>query len=393
MPVSPVPAGPPDPVHPDYGGACLTSLGAALLSETAREKARGAPPPEWLPVAAHGANQIVLLVLDGLGWEQLVARPKLAPVLTGADGIEGWITSVAPTTTACALTSVATGRPPCDHGLFGYRLAARDTEIMNVLKWTLGTVSQRDARQALPASTFQPYPPFPGASHPVPVITRSEFGGTGFTAAHLGSSPLRGYRVVSSLIVGIRRALSAGEPFMYAYYDGIDKVAHEHGLDEHYDAELKAVDSLVGDIAAELPPGAALVVTADHGQIDVGTNVELLGSEMMEGIAFMSGEGRFRWLHVRRHAQEDLYAIATELYRASTWVMTRDELVDGGWFGGPLRDGIIGRLGDIALVPHAPIAFLDPADTGETRLQARHGSLTRDEMLVPLVTIARDGTI
>jgi hypothetical protein len=39
----------------------------------------------------------------------------------------------------------------------------------------------------------------------------------------------------------------------------------------------------------------------------------------------------------------------------------------------------------VALIPHAPIAFIDPADTGENRLQSRHGSLTRDELLVPLL--------
>ncbi len=64
--------------------------------------------------------------------------------------------------------------------------------------------------------------------------------------------------------------LAGGEPFIYAYYDGIDKVAHEHGLGEHYDAELRAVDRLVGDIAASCPAGAVLVVTADHGQVDIG---------------------------------------------------------------------------------------------------------------------------
>ncbi len=50
------------------------------------------------------------------------------------------------------------------------------------------------------------------------------------------------------------------------------------------------------------------------------------------------------------------------------------------------------RLGDVALIPHGPIAFIDPADTGESRLQSRHGSLTSDEMLVPLVVLTGDGT-
>ena len=107
----------------------------------------------------------------------------------------------------------------------------------------------------------------------MPVVSKAEFGGTGFTAAHLGNSPLHGYKVLSSLPVEVGRLLRSGEPFVYAYYDGLDKVAHGSGLGDLYDAELRAVDRLVGDVAAELPDGAVLVVTADHGQIDVGSRL------------------------------------------------------------------------------------------------------------------------
>ena len=102
------------------------------------------------------------------------------------------------------------------------------------------------------------------------MVSKDEFGGTGFTAAHLGNSPLSGYKVLSSLPVEVGRLLREGERFVYAYYDGIDKVAHGSGLGDLYDAELRAVDRLVADLVAELPAGAVLVVTADHGQIDVG---------------------------------------------------------------------------------------------------------------------------
>ena len=191
----------------------------------------------WLPAMAVRARQVVLLVLDGLGWEQLRARADLAPTLSAAEGIDRAITSVAPTTTACALTSITTGRPPCDHGLLGYRLAV-DDEILNALRWTLGSGRAADVRRTMPAQRIQPLPPFVGASRPVPVVSKAEFGGTGFTAAHLGNSPLHGYKVLSSLPVEVGRLLRSGEPFVYAYYDGLDKVAHGSGLGDLYDAEL-----------------------------------------------------------------------------------------------------------------------------------------------------------
>ena len=107
----------------------------------------------------------------------------------------------------------------------------------------------------------------------------------------------------------------------------------------------------------------------------------------MHMVDFLSGEGRFRWLHARPGAADDLLALCDERYGDTTWVRSRDQLEDDGWFGGPLGDGFAERLGDVALIPFEPIAFVDPADTGENRLACRHGSLTTDEMLVPLVAL------
>src|SRR5579883_3438524 len=368
---------PSGPILPDYRGACISNLMAALTSGDGEA-------PDWLPELARLAERTVLLVLDGLGWEQLRARAALAPALSGAQGVERPVTSVAPTTTATALTSITTGRPPCDHGVLGYRMAAAG-EILNVLRWTVGRGEGQDARRALPARRLQSLPPFTGRDRPVPVVSRAEFGGTGFTAAHLGDAPLHGYKVPSSLPVEVDRLVRAGETFVYAYYDGMDKVAHSSGLGDHYDAELRATDALVADLVDRLPAGTVVVVTADHGQIDIGLQLELLGRDLMAGIELLSGEGRFRWLHARPGAVPDLVAGATERYGDTTWVVERDRILDEGWFGGPLSPPLLERIGDVALVPHAPIAFVDPADTGESRLQSRHGSLTADEMYVPVL--------
>ncbi len=376
------------PVLPDFEGACIANVVGALLDRGGSDGA----PPAWLPSGVADARQVVLLVVDGLGWEQLRSRPRLAPVLSSARGIDTPITSVAPSTTACALTSITTGRLPFEHGILGYRLLVGG-EIVNILRWTTASSPPRDARRTTPARRFQPFPSFPGSAQPVPVVTKDEFGGTGFTAAHLGNSPLHGYKVLSSLPLEVGRLLRAGEPFVYAYYDGIDKVAHGNGLGEHYDAELRAVDRLVADVAAELPSGAVLVVTADHGQIDVGPRLELFGREIMSSVRFLSGEGRFRWLHARDGAADDLLDAVRERYGDTTWVYGRDHLIDDGLFGGRPARALVDRLGDVALLPHQPIAFIDPADTGESRLQSRHGSLTSDEMLVPLVAVSGDGSI
>ena len=88
----------------------------------------------------------------------------------------------------------------------------------------------------------------------------------------------------------VRRLLGEGEPFVYAYYDGIDKIAHSYGFGVHYDAELRAVDRLVADLLDALPPGAALVVTADHGQVQVGNALLTVDEAVAADVEGMSGE-------------------------------------------------------------------------------------------------------
>jgi hypothetical protein len=229
-------------------------------------------------------------------------------------------------------------------------------------------------------------PPFAGRS--VAAVIRSEFLTTGFTTACLRGARLRGWRVPSTLVVEVADLLRAGEPIVYAYYDGIDRVSHQFGLRDHYDAELVATDRLVADVAAALPPGAALVVTADHGQVEVGAAVIAIAPDVMADTLLLSGEGRFRWLHARPGRSDALVERARQHYGELAWVHTRAELEGAGWFGGPLTDDAAARLGDVALVPFAPVAFIDPGDTGEVTLVSRHGSLTPAEALVPLVAVS-----
>jgi hypothetical protein len=369
------PEGAPVPLLPDYAGAGLQAVMPGLLSHLNGTAAL----PEWFPSPVAGATQIVLLVLDGLGAVQLRSRAALAPVLSAGEGCS--ITSVAPSTTATALTTLVTGTPPAEHGVVGYRVAL-DGKVMNVLLWSLDGV---DARVQVPAHEFQPRTAFPGATAPVPVVTRNDYGPTGFTAAHLGPAELHRWYTPAGLVTGVRQLLSSGAPFVYAYYEGIDKVAHAQGLGEHYDDELRAVDRLVADVLGVLPAGASLVVTADHGQVEVGSSIEVLGPDIMKDLTLISGEGRFRWLHVRPGAAVDVAAAAEALYGGEAWIRTRAQVIEDGWLGGVPSPTVAARLGDVALVPFAPMAFLDPADVGELRLKARHGSLTADEMLVPLL--------
>jgi predicted AlkP superfamily pyrophosphatase or phosphodiesterase len=358
-----------EPVLPDYDGACITNVVPTLLER--------AESPPWFPACALEAQRVVLVVLDGLGWEQFEPRRRLAPVLSAMTG--GPITTILPTTTAAALTSLTTGSPPGDHGVVGYRMYVHG-EVLNVLRWS---TAAGDARQAVPPPKVQPLLPFLG--HRPPVITRAEFARSGFTTAHLDGVRFTGYRMPSSLVTEVGRLTRSGEPFVYAYYEGIDKVSHEYGIGEHYDAELAAADRLVADLLAVVPRGTAVVVTSDHGQVDVGRNVTPINPEVMAHVSLQSGEGRFRWLHARPGRASALLDAATAAHGRHAWVVTRDDVVNGGWLGPRVSAEAAGRLGDVAIVANVGVAFIEPADTGPFDLVGRHGSATSAEVIVPLL--------
>jgi predicted AlkP superfamily pyrophosphatase or phosphodiesterase len=351
----------------------LSTIVPALLSAPGSR-------PAWLPEPAHDATQVVLLVLDGLGWTQMRSRLELAPTLASMVG--GPVTSVVPTTTATALASICLGQPPAVHGMVGYRLVVdgpTGEEVMNVLRWR--TVSG-DARAFVPPLEFQTEDAFGGRA--VPVVSKLDFGGTGFSVAHLRGSVLAGWAVASSIAVEVGRQVRAGEPFTYAYYEGVDKIAHLRGLREEYDAELVAADRLVADVLAVLPQQATLLVTADHGQVEVGDRAEVLDDAVLEEARLVSGEARFRWLHAGPGRRAELLELTRHRYGHQAWVRSIDEVADAGWFGGPLDLRARRRLGDVALVPWEPVGYLEPTD-GDHRLVCRHGSLTADEVLVPLL--------
>jgi len=359
------------PIVPSFGGDCVTGLIPALLDP-------GGPKYEAVPDGVVDARAVVVLVIDGLGWNQLRERSRAAPVLAEMAG--GSVTTVAPSTTAAALTSIVTGTAPGEHGVVGYRIDVAG-QVLNTLRWS---TPRGDARSTIVPEEFQVIEPFLG-QRPV-VVQNSSFASSGFTRTHLQGVRHSGWRTLPTLAVEVRQALSAGEPFVYAYYDGIDKIAHEFGFGEHYEAELVAVDRLVTELMMSLPKESALVVTADHGQVDCGGGKIDLDVAVKRLVDRQSGEARFRWLHALPGRSRELLDTTAGSHGHQAWVRSVDQMIDDGWFGPLVTDAARSRLGDVALVAKGSNWFVDPVDSGRVTLIGRHGSLTADEMLVPMLS-------
>lgn len=356
---------------PAFGGGCIADLVPALVERTL-------PDDSLLDEAILDSAAVVVLLLDGLGWNQLQQRAHLAPTLMSMT--QRSATTVAPSTTATALTSLVTGSPPGRHGVVGYRIHVNG-EVLNTLRWS---TPNGDARKRILPSEFQPEPAFCG-QRPV-VVQNAEFLHSGFTMAHLADVRHRGWQTMPAIAVEVRQAIADGEPFVYAYYDGIDKTAHLRGFGEFYDAELVACDRMVADLMMALPRGTAIVVTADHGLVDCLGNATPLAPEVTAHVRSQSGEARFRWLHSEPGRQRELLTAAVSSHSDRAWVYGVEEMIDEGWFGPEVTDAARSRLGDVAVVAKDRWYFTDPADSPRIELVGRHGSLTPDEMLIPVLT-------
>ncbi len=333
---------------------------------------------DWLPEPVRGRHATVLLVIDGLGWQAFADAPEALPTLSSFAG--GPIDTVLPATTATALTSITTGTTPGTHGIFGYRMRV-DEHVLNNLRW-----------QCEPRSAPAPDPEWvqrqrPFRGHIVPVVATAEHAESGFSRAHLRDVPFVGWQEPDDIVTACRSLILDGHRLVYAYYPGVDEVAHEFGLlGAQYRDELAAADSLVARLRAALPDSCALLVTADHGQVHLESESWIVHEPALANlVAMQAGDARCRFLYARAGAAGELAAACREAYGAVAWVCTRRELLDAATFGPVATGSIAGRLGDVVLLPRTAFGFVDPALPRERSLRSAHGSATPAELRVPLL--------
>jgi hypothetical protein len=386
----PAPELPLSAVRPDYGGANLTGVLPGVLAALA---VPGAVDPMGLAGQLTGVRRVGVLLVDGLGHQQLETAAPVAPVL--GDAVAGRlgelraITAAFPSTTPVGLATLGTGAPPGAHGLLGFTVNVPGTRrVLTHIAWW----DDPDPRRWQPVATQFMHAAAAGVA--VSVASRSEFAGSGLTdAAYRGASYLPA-DTPEALAARMRAALvdADGPTLVYGYHPDLDKAGHMYGVDSaRWRAEATVVDRLLAELVDGLPADAALVVTADHGQVDVPDSHRWdldTDPRLAAGLDVVAGEPRVRYLHTRPGAAGDVIATWREVLGEAAWVATRQEAVAAGWFG-PVPEEHLSRVGDVVVVCRDRYAVL--ASGHETahvsRLVAFHGSWTAAEMLVPLLVI------
>lgn len=364
------------PVVPDYGVSTLSDL---LPSIGAHLGVHGAIDVLGLP----DAHRYLLVLIDGLGWHQLNDHAAHAPNLSGLAG--RWITSGVPSTTATSITSIGTGLPPGGHGIAGYSFwYPQARTVLNTLRWPAG-LSGLDVQ---PQLTY--FERLASAGVRTSTIAPAHFAGSGLTTAALRGPAFlavtdeRNRRRRVDLAV---QASAAGErTFAYFYERQLDHAGHLHGLGSpQWLSELAASDALVGALRAALPDDVRMVITGDHGMVNVPEDRRLVVEdepELMADVSAFAGEGRFRQLMTP--VPDAVASRWADRLGSAAWVRTRAEAIEEGWFG-DVRPRLADRFGDVLVAMADDGAVLSRSLPRELDLVGMHGSLTPAELAVPLL--------
>ncbi|WP_374010881.1 alkaline phosphatase family protein [Leifsonia sp. LS-T14] len=365
-----------------------TVLPSSLAALTGEQNDLALPPLEHL----------VVIVVDGLGAAALRARSgharTLAPLLGKATTMDAGF----PTTTAAALATLTTGTMPGEHGLVGYRVRDDAGRLTNQL-------SGWDARMD-PATWQRSRTVFERAAEEgvrARAIGLPKFAGSGFTAAVLRGAEFIGVQSLGARFDAAAEIVAgAGPGLTYLYVAELDQLAHARGWESpEWTAALETVDALVASFARRLGPGRGALLTADHGVVDVPESGHVLydtAPELLEGVAEVAGEPRALHLYLGSDAQEGVLATAVaERWRDSegdrSWVATRAEAIEAGWFGPTVDPAVAPRIGDVLVAARKRIAYYDGRDPQRTgrNMIGQHGSLTPEETRVPLLRFGAAG--
>lgn len=379
-------------MKPDYSGGSIVNL-MASLSRAMGGGDTGYPPTPLLdPAELAQARNILLLVIDGLGYNYLQQRGGAM-----RRQLAGSLTSVAPSTTASAIPVFLTARAPLQHGFTGWFTYFPSLgSLLTVLPF-----QTRVGRLPLEGRGLDPgmlsgvAPLFGQLEVSSRVVSPDWIVGSAFNRSFCRGAESTGYRELPDMFRLILRQLrrSRGRNYLYAYWPGFDSIAHEYGVgsreaEEHF----RNLDTSFASLLAQLQGTDTLVlVTADHGFIDT-TPKHTLRMEQYPELAETllippAGEPRFVFCYVRHDRRQAFEAIIEQQLGHAAELLPSNRLLEQGWFGsGAAHPEFAGRIGDYALLMRDNY-ILTATLPGELPLQqvGVHGGVSEDEMRVPLV--------
>lgn len=343
------------------------------------------------PLGLHPVSKAAVLVVDGLGAKNLRDRAGHARGLVGAWSKRGLTAdSGFPSTTASALTSLTTGVGAGQHGIVGYTVRdPRSLQVINHLKqwtphvdpdvWQRGTtVFERAASAGIPSLA----------------LGETRFQGSDFTRATWRGARFEG---VGSLLEQGRAMReffdSTTRALCYLYWPALDRTGHSGGVSsDAWIHRLEELDNDIQQLAQMLGDDEGLIVTSDHGMVDVSADSKLMvaeGSPLLEGVNAFAGEPRAPQLYVDdKVARADLLAAWSETLGSRAVVLTRDQIVDEALVG-VVHPEVAPRIGDIVIAClETLVVYRESTSSPMSKAMiGQHGSFTTDEREIPVIPL------
>lgn len=392
---------------PDYGGGSILNL-IASIGRACGGRFLDYARLSLVPEASFARTQrLLLIVIDGLG--DALLREAGQGTHLAAHRVGG-LTSVFPSTTAAAVTTLMTGLAPAAHGLTGWHMLFEEAGgVLAVLplRRRAPPVAGTEAGMEADAPRAEVPPPerlfahtglFAGLGRASRVLSPADIAFSPFNLHHTRGAAVQGYADREDLFAQLaglaaNGARSAAPNFTYAYYDGLDALSHRHGAyGDAACAELFALDAAFARLLDALAGSdTTVVVTADHGFIDSPPEHWLDLAEFPHLAALLEqplcGEPRVAYCYVRPGQGEAFEAAAAHRIGHAVRCVRSEALAEAGWFGpGPLHPRLKSRIGTHTLLLRDDWTLRDWLP-GERRYRQYgvHGGISKREMQVPLI--------
>jgi predicted AlkP superfamily pyrophosphatase or phosphodiesterase len=328
-----------------------------------------------------GYRNIVLWLVDGMGSSILSRLPVNASFLQKDKKTD--ITSVFPSTTSSATTSVLSGLSPQQTGWVGWSQYFPE-ESRTVILFTNQDFYQDEIVIDHPvAQKILAYPtiyslieqasPEVGTAEIFPAFRTPEI-----------DTPAKMTQAI------LQKISASGRHFVYAYWDKLDTVEHQYGPSSSEALTMmEAVDAAYAGLIKDVPEGTLVIVIADHGQTDVLPIPLRKYQDVCDTFLHdPSVDARAAAFFIKPDQKKLFAERFNHHFRDHYVLIPSDRLVESGIFGigtpHPRFRGFLGDFMAIAIDRH----YFQLID-GIEPMKGHHAGLLSEEMLVPLILHAK----
>ena len=349
------------------------------------------PDISQLTAQIKTAKHIVLLVIDGMGSDSLARLGKNSFLQQKK---QQDLSTVFPSTTSAAITSILTGTTPQEHGVTSW--FTYFSEVNNIIAILPAQdmagkkVKISHTKLGIPKCIFQQ---LPLQSH---IVIQESLASSSYTRWFSKNAQTHGYRTFPGLLRNIEEIIRNDEKsFTYAYWGGFDKWSHFHGKEDPKSKKhLQQIDESLRKFASKTKrTDTLLLITADHGQVTSKPKEVIFMRDPLFN-SFLSipvcGEPRAAFCYVlpEKKAAFEKY-VKQKLSKYCSMHHSQDMLHNHYFGEGPAHRNIYSRIGNYILLlkDKYVFVFLAKKQKAEIKMIGNHGGLSDEEMIIPLIKI------